>query len=153
MTLSGEGDMFFEQSSETFWPRLYPRGPDEMVIASFVFSLNPQDSMDGRGLYLQFDTLYKDIHNVFTDISDSPFHSKRTITHKIPLVDPYWLAGRRKTAIPLDWLSFLESEISALCTFSKELVDEGRPGQERVVRWKILSFETKWRLLLPPSTY
>ena len=43
----------------------------------------------------------------------------------------------------------LEPGISALSTFSKRLVDTSFPVSEEEWQWRILSFETKWNLLLP----
>ncbi len=147
MILYVNKDKIFGQCIEKFWPLSYPAGPAEMVSLSFRFSANPPDSNESGDLYLHFDTLPEDINDTFTDISNSLFRSTRTIIHNIPLRSVSWLVRRRKTVIPLDWLGFLGSEISAVSMFSKELVNRNPPTQEHVVKWKILSFETQWSLL------
>ena len=114
----------FGQVIDQFWPLSYPAGPAEMISLTFRFSANPPDSDDSGDLYVHFDTLSEDIDDTFTDISNSLFRSTRTIIHNIPLRGAFWLVRKReKTVIPLDWLGFLGSEISAMSTFSKELVN------------------------------
>ena len=149
MTLYVNEDKISGQRIDEFWPWSYPAGPAEMVSLSVKFSANPQDPDNSGDLNLYFNTLPEYIGDTFTDISDSLVRSMRTIIHNIPLRDAFWLVGRRKTVIPLDWLGFLGSEISAVSTFSKELVNRNPPTQEHVVQWKILSFETQWSLLRP----
>ena len=109
MILYVNQDKIFGQCIEPFWPWSHPAGPAEMVSLSFGFSANPPDSDDNGDLYLNFDTLFENIDDTFTDISNSPFHSTRTIIHNIPLRSVHWSVRRRKTVIPLQWVHFQKS--------------------------------------------
>lgn len=149
MTLYANGDKILGRSIGRFWPFEYPTGPAEMVFLTFRFSANPPDSNHSGDLYLSFHTLSENIDDTFTDISNSLFRSTRTIAHNIPLQCVFWLVRRRKTMIPMDWIGFLGTEVSAVSTFSKELVNEYPPVEEHMVRWKILSFEAQWNLRRP----
>jgi hypothetical protein len=125
-------------------------GPTEMIVLTANFSLNSLESNNRDVLHLEFDTLSEDIDDPFTDTSHSPCHLTRTIAHCIPLRRASWIDFNKQcNALPIDWFNFLRPGISALSIFSKKLLDTSFPDLEEEWQWRMLSFETKWNLLLP----
>jgi hypothetical protein len=151
MTLfANNGKTFEERCVRKLRRRPNHEGPAEMIVLTADFSLSSLESNNYGALHLEFDTLSEDIDDTFKDTPNSPSHLTRTIAHCIPLRRASWVDfNEQYNALPMDWFEFMGPGISALSTFSKKLIDTSFPDSEEEWQWSILSFETKWSLLLP----